>query len=53
MIRAFTIAGQPEEMIEQLRNLEDEGLGAINFIAPLEQQYRLIEDFARKVIARM
>ena len=53
MIKAFTIAGQPEEMIEQLRDLEDEGLGAINFIAPLEQQYRLIEDFARKVIARM
>jgi alkanesulfonate monooxygenase SsuD/methylene tetrahydromethanopterin reductase-like flavin-dependent oxidoreductase (luciferase family) len=53
MIKAFTIAGQPEEMVEQLRVLEKQGLGAINFIAPLEQQYRLIEDFSKNVISRM
>jgi hypothetical protein len=28
-------------------------LDAVNFIAPLEQQYRLIEDFAYNVISRM
>ena len=53
IIKAFTIAGQPDEMVEQLKNLEKQGLDAVNFIAPLEQQYRLIEDFAYNVISRM
>ena len=53
IIKAFTIAGQPDEMVEQLKNLEKQGLDAVNFIAPLEQQYRLIEDFAYHVISRM
>ncbi len=53
MIRTFCISGQPEEIVEQLRELERQGLQAINFIAPLQQQYRLIEDFADKVMSRM
>ncbi|MEL0113726.1 MAG: LLM class flavin-dependent oxidoreductase [Rickettsiales bacterium] len=53
MIRTFSIAGQPEEIAEQLQELGREGLDGINFIPTLDQQYRLIEDFARKVIARM
>lgn len=52
MIKAFTIAGQPDDMVEQLRELEKQGLGAVNFIAPLEQQYRLIEDFAYNIMSR-
>jgi alkanesulfonate monooxygenase SsuD/methylene tetrahydromethanopterin reductase-like flavin-dependent oxidoreductase (luciferase family) len=53
MIRNFCIAGQPEEIVEQLRELERQGLNAIAFIAPLDRQYRLIEDFSRRVMARM
>ena len=53
IIKAFTIAGQPDEMVEQLKNLEKQGLDAVNFIAPLKQQYRLIEDFAYNVISHM
>jgi alkanesulfonate monooxygenase SsuD/methylene tetrahydromethanopterin reductase-like flavin-dependent oxidoreductase (luciferase family) len=53
MIRNFCIAGQPEEIVEQLTELERQGLNGLNFIAPLEQQYRLIEDFADKVMSRM
>ena len=53
MIRKFCIAGQPEEIVEQLRALAKEGLDGINFIAPLEQRYRMIEDFSRKVMAKM
>lgn len=53
MIKAFCVAGQPEEIIEQLRELEKQGLNAISFIATEEQKYRLIEDFARKIIAKM
>ena len=53
MIKTFTIAEQPEEMVEQLRALERQGLNAINFIPPLDQAYRLIEDFARNVMSKM
>ena len=53
MIRTFCIAGQPDEIIERLHELEAEGLNAINFSFPLERQYRMIEDFATRVIHRM
>ena len=53
MIRKFCIAGQPEEIVEQLRDLEKQGLNAINFVTPQDQRYRLIEDFSRKVIAKI
>jgi 5,10-methylenetetrahydromethanopterin reductase len=53
MIRTFCLAGQPEEIVEQLRALEAEGMTGVNFIFPLDQQFRMIEDFSRKVMARM
>ncbi|MCG8324935.1 MAG: LLM class flavin-dependent oxidoreductase, partial [Thiotrichales bacterium] len=53
MIRNFCIAGQPEEIADQLHELERQGLDALAFIAPLDMQYRRIEDFSRKVMARM
>jgi 5,10-methylenetetrahydromethanopterin reductase len=53
MIRNFCIAGHPEEIVEQLHDLERQGLDAMSFITPLEQQYSLIENFARKVMAKM
>lgn len=53
IIRTFAIAGQPEDIAEQLKELARQGLDGINFIPTLEQQYRMIEDFARKVISRM
>jgi len=53
IIRAFCLAGQPEEIVEQLRELETQGLNAISFIAPQDMTYRVYEDFARQVIAKM
>ena len=53
MIRKFAIAGQPEEIVEQLRDLEKQGLDGINFIPPQDYRYRVVEDFSRKVIAKM
>ena len=53
MIRKFAIAGQPEEIVEQLRNLDEQGLDGINFIPPQDYRYRVVEDFSRKVIAKM
>ncbi len=53
MIKKFCIAGQPEEIVEQLRDLEQQGLNAVNFVAPLDHRYRVIEDFSRNVMAKM
>ena len=53
IIQTFSLAGQPDEIAERLKALEREGLDGMNFIPTIEQQYRLIEDFARKVIAKM
>lgn len=53
MIHTFCIAGQPDEIIERLHELEAEGLNAINFSFPLERQYRMTEDFSTRVIHRM
>jgi alkanesulfonate monooxygenase SsuD/methylene tetrahydromethanopterin reductase-like flavin-dependent oxidoreductase (luciferase family) len=53
VIRNFCIAGQPEDIVEQLKELERQGLDAINFSPPLKQQNRMVEDFADKVMARM
>jgi alkanesulfonate monooxygenase SsuD/methylene tetrahydromethanopterin reductase-like flavin-dependent oxidoreductase (luciferase family) len=53
IIGNFCIAGQPEAIVERLRELAGQGLDAVAFIAPLEQQYRMVEDFSRRVMARM
>ena len=53
MIGRYCIAGRPEEIVKQLRDLERQGLDAINFIPPQDERYRLIEDFSRKVMAKM
>jgi 5,10-methylenetetrahydromethanopterin reductase len=51
IIGNFCIAGQPEEIVEQLRTLEAQGVTGVNFIFPNKARYRLTEDLARKVIA--
>jgi alkanesulfonate monooxygenase SsuD/methylene tetrahydromethanopterin reductase-like flavin-dependent oxidoreductase (luciferase family) len=53
MVKAFCIAGRPEEIVAQLRELERQGLHAINCALRLDTQYRFMEDFARHVMSRM
>ena len=53
VIRTFCIAGQPDEIVEQLSALESEGLAGINFIAPADRQYEMCNEFAEAVISRM
>ena len=53
IIQMFSLAGRPDEIVERLKEVEQEGLNVMNFIPTIEQQYRLIEDFACKVIAKM
>jgi 5,10-methylenetetrahydromethanopterin reductase len=52
IIRNFCLAGTPDEIIEQLRALEGQGVTGVNFIFPDKARYRLTEDLARHVIAR-
>lgn len=53
IIKSFCIAGQPDDIVEQLSKLEAQGLTGINFIAPADRQYEMCHEFAEAVIARM
>jgi len=53
IIKNFCIAGHPEEIVEQLRGLEKQGLNAVTFSLPLDKMYRTIEDFSRNVMSKM
>jgi hypothetical protein len=47
------LTGTPEELAEQVRALETQGLSQIMLYPPLNKQYRVIEDFAEKVMGRL
>lgn len=53
MIRTFCIAGQPGEIVEQLTELEAQGLDGINFIAPVDRQWETCDRFADEIITLM
>jgi alkanesulfonate monooxygenase SsuD/methylene tetrahydromethanopterin reductase-like flavin-dependent oxidoreductase (luciferase family) len=53
LIRASCLAGTPEELVERVRALEAQGLTQIMLYPPLNRQYRVIEDFAAKVMSRL
>ncbi|RPI45913.1 MAG: LLM class flavin-dependent oxidoreductase, partial [Betaproteobacteria bacterium] len=53
IIRNFCIVGEPDELIEQLRRLERDGLKQITFHPPFERRYEVMERFSRLVMARM
>jgi hypothetical protein len=47
------LSGTPPELVERIKTLEREGLRQIMLYPPLNRQYRVIEDFADKVMARL
>jgi alkanesulfonate monooxygenase SsuD/methylene tetrahydromethanopterin reductase-like flavin-dependent oxidoreductase (luciferase family) len=53
LIQASCVAGAPEEVVEQLRRLEQQGLKQAMLYPPLNRNYRVIEDFADQVMAKM
>jgi 5,10-methylenetetrahydromethanopterin reductase len=53
LIRASCLTGTPQELIEQVRELERQGLTQIMLYPPLNRQYRVIEDFASHVMGRL
>jgi 5,10-methylenetetrahydromethanopterin reductase len=53
IVRALCIVGEPPELVEQLRQLERDGLKQITFHPPFERRYEVMERFSRLVMARM
>ena len=53
LIRASCLVGDPAELVEQLHSLEGQGLRQIMLYPPLNRQYRVIEDFADRVLSRL
>jgi alkanesulfonate monooxygenase SsuD/methylene tetrahydromethanopterin reductase-like flavin-dependent oxidoreductase (luciferase family) len=53
LIRASCLTGTPEELVERVQTLERDGLRQIMLYPPLNRQYRVIEDFAERVMARL
>jgi alkanesulfonate monooxygenase SsuD/methylene tetrahydromethanopterin reductase-like flavin-dependent oxidoreductase (luciferase family) len=53
LIRATCLTGTAEELAEQVKALEGEGLRQIMLYPPLNRQYRIIEDFAERVMSRL
>jgi len=53
LVEAVCLAGSPEEIVERVRALTQEGLKQIMLYPPLNRQYRVIEDFADSVMARL
>lgn len=53
LIKATCLTGSPAELGEQIHGLEQQGLKQIMLYPPLNRQYRVIEDFAEKVMARL
>ena len=53
LVRASCLAGTPEELVDGVRELERQGLRQIMLYPPLNRQYRVIENFADRVMARL
>jgi alkanesulfonate monooxygenase SsuD/methylene tetrahydromethanopterin reductase-like flavin-dependent oxidoreductase (luciferase family) len=53
LIKATCLSGTAPEMVEQIEALERQGLTQIMLYPPLNRQYRVIEDFADTVMARL
>ena len=53
LIRACCLVGSAAELVDQLKALEQQGLRQIMLYPPLNRQYRVIEDFADGVMARL
>ena len=53
LIRATCLVGTADELVEQIRTLEREGLRELMFATGIAEKFALAERFAREVIARM
>ncbi len=53
LIRATCLAGTAEELVEQIRELEQHGLQELTFATGVDEKWRFAETFARRVMAKL
>ncbi|MBI4081497.1 MAG: LLM class flavin-dependent oxidoreductase [Candidatus Lambdaproteobacteria bacterium] len=53
MIKAFCVVGRPEEVVEQLRELQRRGVAQLMCNFPLVHGYEMIKDYAKNIIQKM
>src|SRR5262245_1632437 len=53
LIRATCLVGSPDELIEQIRELERQGLHELMFATGVPEKWSFAEEFARRVMARV
>ena len=53
LMQATCLTGTPETFTDQIHALEEQGLHQIMLYPPLNRQYRVIEDFADRVMSRL
>jgi len=53
IIRNFCVIGEPPELVEQLKQLERDGLKQVTFLPPFAQRYQIVERFAKEVMERI
>ena len=53
MIRATCLVGGPDELIEQIRALESEGLQEIMFASGVDEKWAFAQEFSEKVMAKL
>jgi len=53
LIRATCLVGSADELIEQIRELERQGLQELMFATGVDEKWRFAEAFARQVMARV
>ncbi len=52
-IRRFCIVGQPAEVLEQVRELERQGVRQLMCNFPLERGYQMVRDYAKNIIQKL
>jgi 5,10-methylenetetrahydromethanopterin reductase len=53
VIKRFCIAGQPAEVLEQVRELERKGVRQLMCNFPLERGYQMVRDYAKNIIQKL
>ena len=53
LVRATCLVGTADELVEQIRELEQQGLQELMFATGTDAKWRFAEEFARRVMARV
>lgn len=52
VIQGTCLVGEPQEILDQLRRAEKDGLKEVNLLPPMEVSRKVLKDFAEQVMKR-